>query len=63
MHRYEHVGSTGEKEPAVEKREHRLIRRMGWNSVGSTGVITPDDPAKSKPIASSVVQRDSKMHD
>jgi len=51
VHRYEHVDSTGEKEPATEKREHRLIQRMGWNSIGSTGVITPDDPPKSKPTS------------
>jgi hypothetical protein len=51
VQRYEHVGSTGEKEPAAEKSEHWLIQRMGWNSVGSIGVITPDDPAKSKPTS------------
>jgi len=51
VHRYKHVDSTGEKEPAAKKREQQLIRRMGWNSVGSTGVVTPDDPAKSKPTS------------
>ena len=40
---------------------HRLIRRMCLNCVGSTGVSTPDDLAKSKPIAGSVVQRDHKI--
>jgi len=30
------------------KDNHRLIRRSDLNSVGSTGVSTPDDPTKSK---------------
>ena len=51
MYRYEHVGSTGEKEPAAENHEHRLIQRMGLSYIGSTGVTTPDDPAKSKPTS------------
>ena len=34
-----------------EKNKHRLIRRIGLNSVGSTGVVTPDDPTKSKPTS------------
>ena len=34
-----------------EKDKHRLIRRIGLNSVGSTGVVTPDDPTKSKPTS------------
>ena len=55
------TGSTDVTEPAAKKSYHRLIRRNGLNSVGSTGDSTPDDPTKSNPNAGAVVQRDLKM--
>jgi len=33
----EHVGLSGDTEPAAADSKHRLIRRPGLNSVGSTG--------------------------
>ena len=36
---------------------HRLIRRIGLSSVGSTGVTTPDDPTKSRVNVGAIVQR------
>ena len=38
---------TDVTEPAARQSKHWLIRRIGLNSVGSTGDSTPDDPTKS----------------
>ena len=60
-----HKGLSTSVKPMIQslqrKSEHWLIRRMCLNCVGSTGVSTLDDPAKSKPIAGSVDQRDHKI--
>ena len=60
-----HKGLSTSVKPKIQslqrKSEHRLIHRMCLNCVGSTGVSTLDDPAKSKQIAGAVVQRDCKM--
>ena len=41
------TGLTDVTEPAARQSKHRLIRRIGLNSVGSTGESAPDDLTKS----------------
>ena len=45
-----------------EKSNHRLIRRIGLNNVGSTVDATPDDPTKSNSSVGAVVQRGNKTN-
>ena len=60
-----HKGLSTSVKPMIQslqrKSEHWLIRCMCLNCVGSTGVRTPDDPAKSNTNAGAVVQRDHKI--
>ena len=41
------TGLTDVTEPAARQSKHRLFRRIGLNSVGSTSDSAPDDPTKS----------------